>query len=210
MKSFMSDEAPRGLDSPIMNGNICLMLHTEVTPYSLVNGPGLRAVIHVQGCSLGCKGCFNPASHQAGTGNKVSVGEICTSIPAEVEGVTISGGEPFQQPEGLLALVQALREQGYSILVFSGYTMEEIVQLPNGRGVLDCIDVLIDGRYEANKPAAEGIRGSVNQVIHILTDRYQLDDLLNRQTELTFRQDGTVSVTGFPNARLRRFFRQEG
>lgn len=210
MKSFMSNDLQRDLDSPVMNGDICLMLLTEVTPYSLVNGPGLRAVIHVQGCSLGCKGCFNPASHKAGTGMKVSVGEICTNIPDEVEGVTVSGGEPFQQPDGLLALVQALRKHGYSIIVFSGYTKEEIVQLPKGRIILEYIDVLIDGRYEADKPAAEGLRGSTNQVIHLLTDRYRIKDLLTRRTELTFQQDGTVSVTGFPSAKIQKFFRKDG
>ncbi|MCU6793229.1 radical SAM protein [Paenibacillus sp. WQ 127069] len=186
------------------------MLHTGVTPYSLVNGPGLRAVIHMQGCSLGCKGCFNPASHEAGSGIKMSVGEICKSIPDEVEGVTLSGGEPFQQPDGLLALVWELRQQGYSIIVFSGYTKEEIAQLPKGRSIMQYIDVLIDGRYDVDKSAAEGLRGSANQVIHLLTDRYQARDLLDRLTELTFLQDGTVTVTGFPPSKLQKLIKHAG
>ncbi|MDF2720709.1 MAG: nrdG [Paenibacillus sp.] len=198
MKSFMSE------DGQAQEREMYLNLHTAVAPYSFVNGPGLRAVIHVQGCSLGCKGCFNPASHDQGSGIRISVGDICASIPEQAEGVTISGGEPFQQPEGLLALVRLLRSQDFSILVFSGYTIEEIARQPIGPDILASIDVLIDGRFEANNLASSGLRGSNNQVIHLLTDRYRADELLNRQTELTFLEDGTATMTGFPSAPLRR------
>ncbi|WP_379139648.1 4Fe-4S single cluster domain-containing protein [Paenibacillus sp. sgz500992] len=202
----MNSRSP--FNESVQDTEIQLLLHTSVTPYSLVNGPGLRLVIHLQGCTLACIGCFNPASHQPGIGIKMSIDELCKSIPNDVEGITVSGGEPFQQQDGLLLLLKKLRQHGYSIIVFSGYTQEEISKLPKGNSIMEYIDVLIDGRYEADQSADIGLRGSNNQVIHLLTDRYRMEDLQVRRTELTFLQDGTATLTGFPSGALRKIFSQ--
>ncbi|MED4784897.1 4Fe-4S single cluster domain-containing protein [Brevibacillus choshinensis] len=189
-----------------LNNDVSLNLHSEVLTYSLVNEPGLRSVIHLQGCSLGCKGCFNPNTHDFDSGYIKTIREVCNVIPRDVEGVTISGGEPFQQPEGLLALVKALRVRGYSIIVFSGYTKAELNKLPLGPEILKCVDILVDGRYVYQKPATEGLRGSSNQVIHFLSDRYSNTVLLERQTEISILNNGKVLITGFPNEKLKNVF----
>eukprot|EP00456_Euglypha_rotunda_P082538 TRINITY_DN81281_c0_g1_i1.p1 TRINITY_DN81281_c0_g1~~TRINITY_DN81281_c0_g1_i1.p1 ORF type:complete len:177 (-),score=18.11 TRINITY_DN81281_c0_g1_i1:10-486(-) len=100
---------------------------------SRVNGPGSRAVIWLQGCSLNCPGCWNPLSHSIEGGMEVEianavewVGELHSS--GLIDGLTISGGEPMEQASGLLALLQALRRRSpnISIGVFSGYTKREL------------------------------------------------------------------------------------
>src|SRR5262245_58092303 len=105
---------------------------------SRANGPGWRFAIWFQGCSLGCPGCFNPTTHAAEPGQRVPVEDLIERILAEghaIEGVTVSGGEPFEQPAALLSLVRGLRRRapGLSILVFSGYTRTEIERRPLGR-----------------------------------------------------------------------------
>ncbi len=81
-------------------------------PTSRANGPGLRAVIWLQGCTLGCPGCFNPQTHSKKGGDWVSVDQLFSQVMAlqsEIQGVTISGGEPLQQMRPLLKLLQRLR-----------------------------------------------------------------------------------------------------
>src|SRR6266545_7596698 len=106
-----------------MTASVLINLHATMAR-SRANGPGTRFAIWFQGCSLGCPGCFNPATHPAAAGQRVRVGELVDRVLAErhaIEGVTVSGGEPFEQPEALLALAQSLRPHGLSVLVFSGF-----------------------------------------------------------------------------------------
>src|SRR5437867_3434145 len=98
-------------------------------PYSAANGPGLRAVLWVQGCTLGCPGCFNPDTHPR-PGQVWTVDETYERIVAlagDIEGVTISGGEPLQQRRPILTLLHRIRtETSLSTLVFTGYTWDEL------------------------------------------------------------------------------------
>ncbi len=180
-------------------------------PESHVNGPGRRAVVHLQGCTLGCPGCFNPESHAPLGGTTMTVDAVCDALLASrPDGVTISGGEPFQQPEALLALVTRLRARGVaSLLVFSGYALDELEQLPLGPSILERIDVVVAGRYDVKLPGG-GLLGSGNQRLVRLTDRHGLDELSGDGlvAELTIRPDGTVILTGFPSAELRRAVRE--
>jgi anaerobic ribonucleoside-triphosphate reductase activating protein len=140
---------------------------------SRANGPGARFVVWFQGCSLGCAGCFNPGTHAAAGGEQVEVDELVVqAVAAGVEGISLSGGEPMQQPDAALALVTGARAHGLSTLMFSGYAIDEIRALPSGPAVLAALDVLIDGRYVAGERLADGLRGSANQRIHLLSDRY--------------------------------------
>ena len=101
-----------------------LSLHALVEA-SRANGPGRRAVLWTQGCSLGCAGCFNPQTHSF-SGEPVAVDKLfeCLAAMADhLEGITVSGGEPLQQPRALLALLKRVRaETPLSIIVFTGYT----------------------------------------------------------------------------------------
>jgi anaerobic ribonucleoside-triphosphate reductase activating protein len=92
-------------------------------PFSRANGPGLRAVVWFQGCTLGCPGCFNLATHDSQAGRHADTESLAAEILAlgtRIEGISISGGEPFQQPEALLDLLSRLTNSHLSRLVFSG------------------------------------------------------------------------------------------
>ena len=170
-------------------------------PDSLANGPGRRAVLWLQGCTLGCPGCFNPETHSSSAGKLISVDEVFDLITARtdtVEGVTFSGGEPLQQSWPLLSLVDRLRrETSLSLLLFTGYTWQEVLALPVSASLLDHLDVVIAGRYDARQRLAHGLRGSANQSVHLLTTRYSPADLDSvPPAEMIITADGRVELSG--------------
>lgn len=171
---------------------------------SRANGPGTRFVVWVQGCTLACPGCFNPATHPTGPSEVVDVETLAGDIAREataggIEGLTISGGEPFEQPDALLALVREVRGRapGLSILVFSGFARAEIERSERGRAVLAAIDVLVDGRYVERRRVASGLRGSANQVVHLLSKRHAREEVAATPVaEVVIGPGGEVQVTG--------------
>ncbi|MGM0488940.1 MAG: 4Fe-4S single cluster domain-containing protein [Planctomycetota bacterium] len=169
-------------------------------PASRANGPGLRAVLWFQGCTLGCAGCFNPGTHDPHGGYGSDTAQIAAAIldlDDKIEGLSISGGEPFQQPEALLDLLHRLDGAGLGRLVFTGYTLDEIQDHLFGPRILQQVDVLIAGRYDRSQPTSRGLLGSANQQIHLLTNRYSLSQLTGgARRELILRPDGTVTATG--------------
>ncbi|MBI1792235.1 MAG: radical SAM protein [Acidobacteria bacterium] len=169
-------------------------------PGSRVNGPGLRAVAWFQGCSIGCPGCFNPATHASNAGYEADTAEVAHCVLASrdpIEGLTVSGGEPFEQPEALLDLLRQVRSGGLSTLVFSGYARAAIERMPLGRQILSAADVLIDGPYVQERHLARGLLGSSNQRIHLLTDRYSAADFTGiPRREAVLHRDGTVTLSG--------------
>jgi anaerobic ribonucleoside-triphosphate reductase activating protein len=182
-----------------------LRIHA-IEPRSRANGPGARFVVWMQGCTLGCPGCFNPTTHDAAGGREVTVDEIAKELAATpgVEGLSLSGGEPLQQAEAAVALLDAARGLGLSTLAFSGYTIDEIRALPHGPDVLARLDVLIDGRYVSTQRLATGLRGSANQRIQRLTDRYSVADVeATPVAEVRISATGEVVLTGVNPLKLR-------
>ena len=178
-----------------------------VEPRSRANGPGARFVVWLQGCSLGCPGCFNPTTHAPSGGRETTVAELAVQLAAtrDIEGLSLSGGEPLQQAEAAAALLDAARALGLSTLAFSGYTLDEIRALPHGSAVLDRLDVLVDGRYVAGERLATGLRGSANQRIHLLTSRYQRADVeATPVAEIRIAPSGEVVLTGVNPLKLKR------
>jgi anaerobic ribonucleoside-triphosphate reductase activating protein len=176
-----------------------------IEPRSRANGPGARFVVWLQGCTLGCPGCFNPTTHDARGGNERSIESIAAEIPADVEGLTLSGGEPLQQAEAAAELLELARTRGLSTLAFSGYTLDEIRTLPGGPDVLARLDVLIDGRYVAGDRLATGLRGSANQRIRLLSDRYTLAEVeATPVAEIRIGKTGEVVLTGVNPLKLKR------
>jgi anaerobic ribonucleoside-triphosphate reductase activating protein len=176
-----------------------------IEPRSRANGPGARFVVWLQGCSLGCPGCFNPTTHDATAGREIEVSNVLDQLRvAKVEGVSLSGGEPLQQAEAAIALLDGARKLGLSTLAFSGYSIEEIRELPHGRDVLARLDVLIDGRYVAGERLATGLRGSANQRIQLLTNRYTLAEVeATPVAEIRISRDGEVVLTGVNPLKLK-------
>lgn len=141
----------------------------RIVPRSWVDGPGQRVVIFVQGCTLACPGCQNRALWDAQGGIRWNVDALAQYVAKLGLQVTISGGEPFQQPRALSALVRALRQAGVQhIIVYSGYTWEQLTvgdmwdagAYFAAQAALTYIDVLVDGPF-VHSQAAE--RGSRNQ-----------------------------------------------
>jgi len=185
-----------------------LRLHA-VEPRSRANGPGSRFVVWMQGCTLGCAGCFNPTTHDATGGRETSIAELAEQLRAAqaagATGLSLSGGEPLQQAEASAALLAEARALGMSTLAFSGYTIEEIRELPAGPDVLARLDVLIDGRYVAGDRLATGLRGSANQRIQLLTERYTRADVeATPVAEIRIGPTGEVVLTGVNPLKLRR------
>ncbi len=137
---------------------------------SIVDGPGLRYVVFAQGCPHKCKGCHNPKTHTFNGGLSMSVDSILDEFDANpfLDGITLSGGEPFCQPKAMLALVKGVKERGKSVVVYSGWTFEELTEKATKheavKNLLYASDILIDGRYEeAKKDLKLAFRGSGNQ-----------------------------------------------
>lgn len=195
-----------------------------IEPRSRANGPGVRYVIWLQGCTLGCAGCFNPATHPHAGGQLRSVAELLAELTAAVRGdaeaathrdlgsqqppisgLTLSGGEPLQQPEAAAALLAGARALGLSTLVFSGYTREEIEQLPSGPAALASIDVLVDGRYRSTERLGAGLRGSANQRILLLSARHTLAEVeATPIAEIRISREGELVLTGVDPLKLKR------
>ena len=137
---------------------------------SVVDGPGRRSICQVQGCTLHCRGCALSSTHSTDGGVLLGVEDVVAVLldPAGEprDGVTVSGGEPFLQPGGLLALLQRLKAHNLHIVVYTGYTLEALGRRPESEiaEVLRLTDLLVDGPFVARLADGAGEwRGSRNQ-----------------------------------------------
>lgn len=174
-------------------------------------GPGRRFAVWLQGCPLRCPECCNPEMLSFTGGESVSLaallGEVRTAAAElQVEGVTLLGGEPIAHAgAGAAAFAAGAQAQGLSVMVFSGFTLAEIRQMPDPavHQLLSQTDILVDGPYLRELPESQRRWiGSANQQIHFLTNRYSADDACWREPNtLEVRLvDGEVVVNGFPAA----------
>lgn len=137
--------------------------------HSTVNGDGFRSVLFVSGCPHNCPGCHNEEMQDFSYGETTSVSEVLTLIEKNkplIDGITLSGGEPFEQCEGLLELVPIIKSWGLSIWCYTGYLYEVLIQDPLKMQLLSYIDVLVDGPF-IRAAADENLKykGSSNQRI---------------------------------------------
>lgn len=187
-----------------MADNALINIHA-ILPGSRVNGPGNRMVVFFQGCSRGCAGCFNPDTHSFEIRRLCSPEEILSVRRKTVEGITVSGGEPFMQPAGLIELLKNARELALTTVVYTGFRLEEIREVPARRACIPFIDVLVDGGYEdESKETTLLARGSTNQRIHFLSGRYnEADFYMPGKVEVVIGSDGIITETGFSRIALR-------
>ena len=168
---------------------------------SRVNGPGDRFVIWTQGCRKMCKNCYNPETWSHYKNNLVDIDSLVEEIKnSSVSGVTISGGDPFEQPEELFYLLREIKQLDLSdgVIVFSGYTMEQIRGDSKLEKCLDYIDVLIDGLYIEEKRITNGLAGSSNQQFHYLSDKISSDSIeIDQEVEIHLLGE-LIQITGFP------------
>lgn len=184
---------------------------------SRVNGPGRRVVVWVQGCTLACPGCFNPGTHAAGsvmTPTSDLVRRILDARGPASDGLTLSGGEPFQQAAALAAVCAAVSHAWptASLMAFTGYTYEALrgPTAPAGAAALLArLDLLVDGPYEVRAPDTRAWRGSTNQRLWVLGRRpLGASPDRARSAEIQVEPDGRVLLSGFPDAALRRAIEQ--
>jgi anaerobic ribonucleoside-triphosphate reductase activating protein len=188
-------------------------------PRSMVAGPGVRSVVWVAGCHRRCPGCIKPEWFDFAAGRSIAtetLGAVLLGV-AGSDGVTFSGGEPFEQAAALAVLARRLREAGRTILVYTGYRHEVLCDggVPAHLALLAATDILIDGEYRADVGGAGAWRGSANQRVLPLSPegRRALEaDMATGvprgdvQVEV---KDGGVRVTGCPDPGFMRRFERE-
>ena len=202
------------------------LLYSSITYDSLVNGPGVRNVLHLQGCTIGCKGCFNTHTWSKSAGKTGSVYKLAFELTKSFTrdshkvvkpAITISGGEPTEQWEGVKALLYECHKRmgasGLDVLMFTGLTDDQLID----RGILkesfeEChtspamISTIVCGPYERDKPSDAYLLGSANQKI-LTWDNTPLNGDGPR-VEVQVSKDGAIVVSGFPNKEVIRSIKQ--
>lgn len=172
-------------------------------------GPGRRWALWVQGCTIRCPGCCNPEMFGTDGGSLVTIDALVARMRAAaergVEGISVLGGEPFEQVSGVAAVARAAKSLGLTVMVYSGYRLAELRDRADAAELLAEIDLLVDGRYERDQPEPPppvGRRwlGSTNQTMHFLTAAYSPDDPRMREANtVEFHwANGQLIVNGWP------------
>lgn len=183
-------------------------------PATEAEGPGVRAAVWLQGCAVHCPECFNPQLWAPRGGAVTSPDElardwVAEAVAAGAGGLTLLGGEPFEQAWGAASLARAFREAGLGVMTFSGHPYDLLrAWADSGRddiaALLDATDLLCDGPYLRDLPdTARPWVGSRNQGIRALTARYAPDVRAIEagggadRVEVRIARDGTVAVNGW-------------
>lgn len=175
----------------------------KIISNTTVEGPGERFCIWVQGCKKHCDGCWAKETWDFGIGKKYSVDAIWEMIKStkNIEGVTFLGGEPFEQAEELGLLAEKIKENGFSVVCFTGYTIEELKAKQDcfKDKLLQNIDLLIDGEFKKNEfDLSRPWVGSLNQRYIFLSDVYNEKQILayKNKVEMRISQDGRLEING--------------
>lgn len=144
-----------------------------IVPESIVDGPGFRFALFTQGCPHHCPGCHNPQTHDPNGGREVSILTLMRAVwqnRSHIDGVTLSGGDPFCQPYALYHLSRWCHRLGLNVMAYSGWTLEELRAKPDCQDLLNEIDMLVDGRFIIARRALDlRFRGSTNQKLYHLS-----------------------------------------
>jgi len=185
------------------------MLHVaRKKAFCKVLGPGTRSVIWFHGCTRRCPGCIADTMNAADEYESFTPAQLADWVKSNtgVEGITLSGGEPFQQPLDELAEFLSLVKQDtdLSVLCYTGYRYEEINEQKSMISALQHIDVLIDGEYRQEEDLKQRWRGSANQRFYFLTERYRNQETewnaaFERQIEMELTMNGKLLISGVPS-----------
>ena len=190
-----------------MGENVLLNIAATMS-HSRANGPGVRAVIWVQGCTIGCPGCYNPFTHiheQRTLATPDTIAEWVSSLEG-IEGVSFSGGEPFEQAKAVRMVIREIRQRNPNLTFFSysGFDLDELQKSEdqNVIGLLDELDIVSTGPYIHAKRKSDLLwRGSTNQKLHYLTRAYkeeqELEWKLSSPVEEFYFDGETIHFSGF-------------
>lgn len=175
-----------------------------------VLGPGVRAVVWSVGCKLRCRECMTPEFLGFDAGEPVVVADLLEWLCGlgELDGLTLSGGEPFEQAEGFCELLDGLADvrPTWTTMAFTGYTLARLQRIgsPAQLALLERIDLLVAGPYVPERHSVHRWRGSSNQKIHALTDRlaaFADPEAESAGVEIELDPDGRFAITGVPPTR---------
>lgn len=162
-------------------------------------GPGKRVLLFLQGCSIHCEGCINRHLWEFGKGVDVSTEEIVALCRENhVEGITLHGGEPLDQADGLYSIVKTLKEEHFTVILFTGYNKKDLTS--NQRRVWYLSDIVVCGRFNLKKRNVNlQFRGSTNQRIIRHKGKYKHYQIQDGKTAaiLTVDIDGKLNIKGF-------------
>ena len=168
-------------------------------------GEGKRIGIWVQGCNLGCKGCVNKTLWSKKGGKSISVVDVfnwVASIQNDYDGITISGGEPFQQYKQLIAFLHLIKTKtSLTIHCFSGYYLIELQKQFHDKLFLKYIDTLVDGRYIEGQHENTNIKGSTNQSVYRIIDEIPVKENKTRASKkwsLNVSSENEIYMSGIP------------
>lgn len=162
-------------------------------------GPGKRLLLFTQGCSLHCKGCINSHLWDFGCGKNISADEILRICKEnQTDGITLHGGEPLDQASALYEAVRMLKDNGFTVVLFTGYLKKELqgVQIK----VWNLSDIVVGGRFdESKKNIYMQFRGSTNQRIYTHRGKYKGYKVTDGHTAAILRLDdsGCLDIKGF-------------
>jgi anaerobic ribonucleoside-triphosphate reductase activating protein len=164
-------------------------------------GPGLRTAVWVQGCSIRCPGCVNPHLFAPRGGELVEpAGIVKNALGSGAEGLTLLGGEPFDQPSACAEVARRAHLHNLGVICFTGYTLEALRSQPSAAPLLQHVDLLIDGPFMANqRDNLRSLVGSTNQRFIHLSDRYAGYDprAVPNRLELRVKPSGETEAAGF-------------
>jgi len=168
-------------------------------------GPGKRVAIWVQGCSIKCPGCVSPSLWTVKEGQAVEIDKLAwhvSQIGKDCQGVTITGGEPFDQYPQLVAFAAMISELTHlDLFAFSGYTLEQLEERHPDRLWSRYLDYLVDGPYREDLADDSNWRGSSNQRFFRFKNgqpRQSEPDYESQQWSLAQAEDGSVYMSGIP------------
>lgn len=185
-------------------------LNAAIFP-TLASGPGVRAALFLQGCSLACNGCHNLDAQPFTPRLVTTVNAILAwlSKKRDLRGVTLSGGEPFEQACALAAMCREVRRLGCDVIAYSGFLREQLEAgvRPHSEELLGEIDVLIDGPFLADRSGRLALRGSSNQRVHRLTGRVAGEELRSAPVVEWAGTEGSAEISGFHLCQMDRLLR---
>ena len=172
---------------------------------SRAHGPGTRAVVWVTGCNRRCPGCIKPNWLPFEAGEPVCINELADAILSlrGIDGVSFSGGEPFEQATALGLLATKVRSGGLDVLAYSGYRLDALDAAPRFAPLLERLDWLIDGEFQQALHGPHRWRGSENQRVLRMPARVEESFEAVREVQISVSAD-TLAMSGFPGRDVER------
>ena len=171
----------------------------HIVNHTSAEGPGVRCCVWLQGCSIHCEGCFAKDTWSFSERLLMTPLDIVNRVLPSEEGITICGGEPFDQKEGLAELVRIASEKGLSTVIYTGYNYESLQKMPNEyvSTILSHTDILIDGPFVLSLLSTSNpLVGSTNQQLRFLSNRYSLKDIQPNKLEIRVKKNGVLKING--------------